>query len=112
MADAIRIISFDDNLTDVEEIKAEQPTSFALNQNYPNPFNPSTSIEFSLKNRQNISLSVYDILGRKISVLAHGEFSQGNHRIHFDGKDLSSGIYIYTLSTQSGSLSKSMLLLK
>jgi photosystem II stability/assembly factor-like uncharacterized protein len=86
--------------------------SFELNQNYPNPFNPVTMISFSIIERSRISLKVYDILGRLVRVLADGIMYPGIHTINFDGKNLSSGIYIYSLSTGNGIISKKMSLVK
>jgi photosystem II stability/assembly factor-like uncharacterized protein len=92
---------------------AFEPGSFKLEQNYPNPFNPSTIISFSLPERSRISLKVYDILGRVVEVLTEGVMNPGIHKINFDGKKLASGIYIYSLSTNKGSIiSKKMVLLK
>jgi hypothetical protein len=74
------------------------PQSFALLQNYPNPFNSSTTIQFELPKTGNVSLAVYDILGRKISLLANREFTAGQHAIRWDGtadngKAVASGRY-------------------
>jgi photosystem II stability/assembly factor-like uncharacterized protein len=92
---------------------AFKPNSFALNQNYPNPFNPSTVISFSLPEKSKISLKVYDVLGRIVEVLSDGVLNSGIHKINFNGKKFSSGIYIYTLATDKGDIiSKKMVLLK
>jgi len=66
---------------------------------YPNPFNPSTTIHFSLERAENLNLTVYDIMGRQVQVLADGHFEAGEHTVNFDGTGLSSGVYIYKLST-------------
>ena len=62
-------------------------SKISLYQNYPNPFNPSTTIEFSIKNDSNVELSIYNIKGQRIKVLANHEFSKGNHVLVWDGVD-------------------------
>ncbi|MBO6794480.1 MAG: T9SS type A sorting domain-containing protein [Balneolaceae bacterium] len=95
------------------ELKIEdQPTAFKLNQNYPNPFNPSTKITFSLTKPTQLTLKVFDALGRELSVLAQGKYASGSYSIDFSGAGLSSGLYIYTLTTENGSSTRKMLLLK
>ena len=70
---------------------------FHLNQNYPNPFNPVTTISYSVPERSRISLRVYDILGKEISVLVNEEQDAGRYNVNFDGSSLASGVYIYRL---------------
>lgn len=88
------------------------PTQYSLTQNYPNPFNPSTSINYYLPERTFINLSVYDHLGRKVSVLEKGYKNRGNHSIDFIGSNLSSGVYYYILDFGASRISKKMLLIK
>ncbi len=83
-----------------------------LFQNYPNPFNPSTSIQYSVRNRQFVSLKVYDVLGNEIATLVNEEKLAGSYIIQFNAEGLSSGIYIYTLQSGSNFTSKKMILLK
>jgi photosystem II stability/assembly factor-like uncharacterized protein len=86
---------------------------FILLQNYPNPFNPTTIIEFELPERTNVSLKIYDVLGKEIKSLIKNEIrNQGKYEVNFNGKDLASGVYIYRLRTDEFSISKKMLLLK
>ena len=85
---------------------------FRLEQNYPNPFNPTTNITFTLSEAQHISLSVYDMLGRQVRVLENGVMAAGEHNIHFDASNLNSGVYFYRLSTQQGTVTRNMTLLK
>jgi endonuclease I len=98
--------SVEENITIANEIK--------LNQNYPNPFNPSTVISYRLTANTSVKLQVYDMLGREIAVLVHSEKeAAGTHRVTFDASGLSSGIYIYRLSTGLGEqLTRKMLLMK
>ncbi len=88
------------------------PTSVSLSQNYPNPFNPSTKIEFSLPDKSYVTLKVYDILGNLVANVSEGIFEAGIHNINFDGKNLPSGVYIYTLTTGNGTISRKLNLLK
>jgi len=95
-----------------EELFADIPSEVKLNQNYPNPFNPSTNITFGLPQRSNVTITVYDVLGRKVASVFSGAKAQGFHSIQFDASNLSSGIYIYQLRTDFGMISKQMTLLK
>jgi hypothetical protein len=90
----------------------EQPTHYSLKQNYPNPFNPTTQIQFSLPQTSHIQLEVYSLLGQRVSTLIDGTVSMGNHTVSFDGKNLSSGIYIYRLTTPEYTQSRLMNLVK
>ncbi len=90
----------------------ELPASFALHQNYPNPFNPSTTINFDLPENGNVSLVVYDVLGREVATLVNGELNAGRHEAVFDASSLASGIYMYKLQAGAQTEVKRMLLLK
>ncbi len=98
------------NTEDDERIKL--PETINLAQNYPNPFNPSTIITYQLSSSQNISLVVYDQLGRRIALLQNGLKNSGTHQVTFDGTNLSSGVYFYRLKTGAGIITKKMLLIK
>jgi photosystem II stability/assembly factor-like uncharacterized protein len=99
-------------ISDVEENGNELPTVFQLNQNYPNPFNPITKINYTLNQTGIVRLHVYDILGRLVKTLVNEYQEAGTHVIQFDGHDLSSGTYVYTLFLNNSILSKKMLLIK
>ncbi|MCF6237639.1 MAG: carboxypeptidase regulatory-like domain-containing protein [Candidatus Marinimicrobia bacterium] len=93
------------------------PSAFGLSQNYPNPFNPSTSIEFALPEASNVSLEIYNILGQKVRTLVNGYLPAGYINTSWDGlgengRELSSGTYIYRLKTADMSFSKKMVLMK
>lgn len=70
---------------------------FRLFQNYPNPFNPMTTIRFEIPSRGHVSVTVSDLLGRKIATLLSKELSPGSHEVLFDGQFLASGVYFYTV---------------
>ncbi|MBK6679051.1 MAG: T9SS type A sorting domain-containing protein [Ignavibacteriales bacterium] len=74
---------------------------YNLYNNYPNPFNPETVIKFSLKEKSNVTLTVYNIAGQKVAELVSGEMEKGFHEKKFNGTKLSSGVYIFRLSAQS-----------
>ena len=88
------------------------PTEYALNQNYPNPFNPTTTIEFAIPKSGNVSLVVFDILGRQVAELVQGQYDAGYFKVNFDASNLASGIYFYRLETNSFVSVKKLMLLK
>lgn len=88
------------------------PGTPVLLQNYPNPFNPSTLIQFVLARRQFVSLKVYDVLGRDVATLSDGEEAAGAHKVEFDSRGLSSGVYFYRLTTPGYTKVMKMLLVK
>lgn len=99
------------NATDVEET-SNVPLTFSLNQNYPNPFNPSTSIAYSIVKESKVKLEVFDILGRKVATLVNGNQIAGAYKVNFDASKLSTGVYIYSLTSNNQIVSKKMMLLK
>jgi len=91
---------------------AQAPGKFSLAQNYPNPFNPTTSIAYQLVNAGQARLTVYDILGRQVAVLADGVQGAGLHEVRFDASGLASGVYIYRLQSGAFVEQKKMILEK
>ena len=83
-----------------------------LHQNYPNPFNPSTQISFDIPEAGRVTLTVFDLTGRKVAELLNETLAPGTHRITFDGEAFSSGIYLYRLQTANGSITRKMTLVK
>jgi len=88
------------------------PVEFSLSQNYPNPFNPSTTINFSIPEQTNVSLKVYDVLGKEVAELVNKEMSTGFYKVNFDASHLSSGIYFYRISAGSFMQTKKMMLVR
>ncbi|KPK77025.1 MAG: hypothetical protein AMJ89_03135, partial [candidate division Zixibacteria bacterium SM23_73] len=93
--------------TDVkdETESREKPSEFTLSQNYPNPFNQATKIEFTLAKSGFVSLSIYDILGRKVKTLVSERVSSGYKSVLWEGKndsgkDVASGIYFYQMRVE------------
>lgn len=93
------------------------PTSYSLNQNYPNPFNPTTEVPFSLPVGGHVELSVFNVLGQKVTTLVNGEYPAGNHVVEWngldaDGQQVSSGVYFYRIAAGSFTDAKKMMMLK
>jgi len=88
------------------------PQQYSLSQNYPNPFNPSTSIEFSLPKQGHVKLEVFSILGENVATMVDGVLEMGKYRMRFDAAKLTSGLYMYRLTTNEGILVRKMLFLK
>jgi hypothetical protein len=99
-------------LTSVESDLSNIPSDFVLEQNYPNPFNPATQISFGLPQRSNVVLKVFNTLGQVVTELVNESLEAGKHSYNFDASKLSSGIYIYSLQTNSRLITKKMTLLK
>src|ERR1035437_418705 len=90
---------------------------FALSQNYPNPFNPSTVINFSLPISASVTSDLYNSIGALVRTITKGNFDAGTHKVDFNGSNLASGLYIYSLKAISGNgksfvSTKKMMLLK
>ena len=89
------------------------PGSYNLYQNFPNPFNPNTRIEFEMKGKGFVTLSIYDILGEKVKELVNSEFPRGKHILDFDAAGFLSGVYVYNLNVKDQfSETKKMTLLR
>ncbi len=99
-------------LTGVGLIENSIPAEYALKQNYPNPFNPTTKIEFSIPKPGNVTLQVYNMLGEKVTTLVNEHLTSGSYSADFNSQNLSSGTYIYKLTTNNFSESKKMIVLK
>jgi type IX secretion system substrate protein len=81
----------------IHDLPSTIPNSFILKQNYPNPFNPVTTIEYELPEAANVTLKVYDALGREVATLVEDRQSAGRYHRILDASSLSSGVYFYTL---------------
>ncbi|MBN1971563.1 MAG: choice-of-anchor J domain-containing protein [Candidatus Delongbacteria bacterium] len=88
------------------------PGSTTLAQNYPNPFNPTTSINFYSNMSGKVELSVYNSNGELVSTLVNGNMNAGNHTVMFDASNLNSGVYFYTLTSPTKTITKKMVLVK
>ncbi len=99
-------------ITSVDPAIREAPHGLLLHQNYPNPFNPSTTIKYDLPKSSVVRLSVYDVLGREVSVLVNERMDAGVHEAKFDAVGLSSGMYVYRLRAGDYVSTKRMILMK
>ena len=93
------------------------PSEFSLSQNYPNPFNPQTMIQFSVPSISDVSINIYDLNGKLVDVIAQGVYSQGTHRVVWNGMNLnrevvSSGVYLYKLITPNATLTKQLTIIR
>ena len=92
--------------------KEKLPADYFLSQNYPNPFNPSTKIEYSMKEGGQVTLKVYDILGREVAVLVNENKPAGNYIVEFNAANLPSGVYVYRLIAGNFIAAKKLILMK
>jgi len=99
-------------LVSVTPVSGNIPGSYSLKQNYPNPFNPSTIISYSLPASSDVTLKVYDELGKEVMTLVDAKQNAGKYEVRFDGSGLSSGMYFYTLNAGSFSQTKKLMLVK
>lgn len=99
-------------VTSVPGSGGTSPATVSLFQNYPNPFNPGTTIKYELPQTSMVTLSVFDILGRELSVLVNEKRDAGVHQVDFDGSGLSSGLYLYRLTACSVVQTKKFLLIR
>ena len=85
---------------------------FLLTQNYPNPFNPTTTISYAVPKTSFVTIKVYDVFGRVVAVLVNKEMKPGSYETTFDGKNLTSGVYLYRMEAGEFILTKKFTLLK
>lgn len=88
------------------------PTGFKLEQNYPNPFNPSTTISYQIPINTNVTIKVYDQLGREVATLVNEMMPAGIHTTQFEARNLSSGVYYYMVKAGDMVQTKAMTLIK
>ena len=89
------------------------PATYVLYANYPNPFNPVTTIQYDQSRREHVTLTVYDLLGRRVQTLVDGVEDAGYKKtVRFDASSLASGLYVYRIATQSFSATRKMMLVR
>jgi hypothetical protein len=98
-------------VTSINE-RPEIPGEFSLSQNYPNPFNPATKINFSIAKPSNVKLTVFNVLGQRVTTLVNQFMNAGAFTVDFDASHLASGVYIYKLEAGDFKVNKKMMLLK
>lgn len=94
------------------EVNGITPKKFSMEQNYPNPFNPSTKIDFTLPIESNVKISIYNLIGQKVSEIVNAKFNAGKHSFEFNASNLSSGIYLYKIEAGDFTSTKKMQLIK
>jgi hypothetical protein len=94
------------------EVEVVPPKVFALEQNYPNPFNPATTIKYSVPVKGFVTLSIFNVLGQKVTDLINKEVEAGSYQLNFDASNLSSGVYFYKLEAGKFTSIKKMMLIK
>ncbi|MCB0729837.1 MAG: T9SS type A sorting domain-containing protein [Ignavibacteriae bacterium] len=102
---------------EVKQTSELVPNSYALDQNYPNPFNPSTVINYSIVKPSEVSLAVYDVLGRKVADLLNESQKAGSYQVTWNGlnnngQKVNSGVYFYTITAGDFVQTRKMMLLK
>ncbi|MEX2364464.1 MAG: peptidoglycan DD-metalloendopeptidase family protein, partial [Balneolaceae bacterium] len=90
------------------ENEPEIASEISLHQNYPNPFNPSTQISYSIPENSFVKLAVYDVMGKQVAELANRQMPAGTHEVNFNASELSSGLYLYRLTTDGQILTKKL----
>jgi photosystem II stability/assembly factor-like uncharacterized protein len=110
----LRQVDFDGTsaYSKVVEVLVVNPNLYALGQNYPNPFNPVTTIKYSIPVKGFVSLKVYNLLGQEAAVLVDEEQPAGNYSVEFSASSLSTGVYLYKLTSGSFTDTKKLMLLK
>ena len=108
----LTVLKKDGTPVTVTDTESAIPDQFVLHQNYPNPFNPATTIAYSLPEAADVNLEIYDILGRRVTVLVSQIQHQGRHTITFNAPHLASGIYFYRLQAGSFVETRKMMLIK
>ncbi len=97
--------------TVVDEEKIELPKNYQLGQNYPNPFNHETVIQFDVKEKSNVNLTIYNMLGSPLVTIIEDYYQPGSYKVEFDGVGLPSGIYFYRLQADSFTSVRKMVLM-
>ncbi|HEX2961524.1 MAG TPA: T9SS type A sorting domain-containing protein [Ignavibacteriales bacterium] len=104
-------IGSDEYITGIKQ--SIPPLSYELFQNYPNPFNPSTTIRFSLPEKDKVTLKIYNVLGQLVTTLINEQlYDAGSYELQFNGAELASGIYIMRIDSQKFSMQRKIVLLK
>ena len=115
--DTVKVTLTVDQQTAVDDNQGTLPTDYSLEQNYPNPFNPETVIEFNLPAPSHVTMTVFNIIGQKVTDIVDENLSAGNKRVVWDGRDaagheVQSGVYFYRITTDKFSMTRKMMLLK
>lgn len=99
-------------LIGIKNISSEIPKEYKLYQNFPNPFNPNTNIQFDIIKFGNVKITVFDLLGREVTVLVNELLQPGRYKTDFDASALSSGVYYYKIESNDFTNIKKLVVLK
>jgi hypothetical protein len=111
-ANSIDIGAVESQVVSINNSEINLPNKFKLNQNYPNPFNPRTMIDWQIVKSDEVELTIYNVLGKKIAVLISKHMNPGTYTYYFDGSDLASGVYYYKLQSGNDVAVRKMILLR
>ncbi len=104
-------------MTSTEQEVTGKPATYALQENYPNPFNPVTTLAYQLPEESQVTITIYDMLGREVTTLVNDRKSAGRYRVQWnatnaEGRSVSSGVYFYRIRTENYEAMKKMVYLK
>ena len=100
------------NCSDLFINKSEQRFDFKLGSVFPNPFNSTVKIDFELSSSEKVLINIYDVKGRQIINILDRNLTGGNHRIQWNAKNISSGLYFIKMQAKSKTLTEKVLLLE
>lgn len=106
------ITLFKPGVTDLKIENNSLPSAYSLSQNYPNPFNPQTEIKFALPEPGNVSLIIYDAIGKEVAVLVNNYLNAGSYKYSWNASGFTSGIYLYRIVTKNFTTVKKMIYMK
>jgi hypothetical protein len=112
-----QVVNISDQITKIDNISTKPPNTFALKQNYPNPFNPTCNINYQVPKSSKVKITVYNVLGEKISVLFDDSKNPGYYQLKWDGKNkhgntCATGIYFYKMEAGDYIKTKKMILIR
>ena len=105
-------LPFNTNNVAVEQIGSDLPESVTLLSNYPNPFRESTSFDYTVTEKTDVRISVYNIVGQHVATVVDAVQPSGTYRATFEAKDLASGTYFYRLEANGKVISRPMILVR
>ncbi|MEJ2635171.1 MAG: FlgD immunoglobulin-like domain containing protein [Calditrichia bacterium] len=110
-------VNYINTFTAIGDVAPKANMSYELKANYPNPFNPITTIEYTLPEKSNVTLNVYNLLGEKVKTLVNSSQAAKSYRVTWDGTNdrgvkVASGIYIYKINAGNFAESRKMILMK
>lgn len=107
-----RVMNWFGAVSDVDENPGQLPLDFSVSSAYPNPFNPEASVELELARNARVRVTLHDVLGRQVTLIADRDVPAGQHKVHIDGSNLSSGSYWLNVSVDRRSHTQRVILLK